>query len=124
MQKVLEIDIQKEILRKEGEKRLSTLENDILKEREQNQADVDKYKKTQDAEANSALYTPDFIKLENIEIMKVSKLYVTEPVGMTKVNWFLNAAIIISTFYFILGKFLVNTLYMIFTGHQPKYTKV
>ena len=62
--KVLEIDIQKEILRKEGEKRLSTLENDILKEREQNQADVDKYKKTQDAEANSALYTPDFIKLE------------------------------------------------------------
>ena len=29
--------------------------------------------------------------------MKVSKLYVTEPVGMTKVNWFLNAAIIIST---------------------------
>merc|ERR1712141_450004 len=62
--KVLEIDVQKEILRKEGEKTLSTLENDILKEREQNQADVDKYKKTQDAEANSALYTPDFIKLE------------------------------------------------------------
>ena len=39
----------------------------------------------------------DLIKLENIEVMKVSKLYVTEPVGMTKVNWFLNAAIIIST---------------------------
>jgi dihydroneopterin aldolase/2-amino-4-hydroxy-6-hydroxymethyldihydropteridine diphosphokinase len=39
----------------------------------------------------------DLIKLENIEVMKASKIYVTEPVGMTKVNWFLNAAIIIST---------------------------
>jgi len=62
--RVLEIDIQKEILRKEGEKKLSTLENDITKEREQNKADVDKYKKTQEAEGNEKLYTPNFIKLE------------------------------------------------------------
>ena len=67
--KVLEIDIQKEILRKEGEKRLSTLENEIVKEREQNKADVEKYKKTQDAEANNALFTPDFVRLEMAKSM-------------------------------------------------------
>ena len=67
--KVLEIDIQKEILRKEGEKRLSSLENEIVKEREQNKADVEKYKKTQDAEANNALFTPDFVRLEMAKSM-------------------------------------------------------
>merc|ERR1719510_1277004 len=43
---VLEIDIQKEILRKNGEKELSALENQIIKDREQNKADVDNYSKS------------------------------------------------------------------------------
>jgi len=62
--KVLEIDIQKEILRKEGEKKLSELENEILKQREQNKADVENYKKTKAAEGNLKLYTKDFVQLE------------------------------------------------------------
>lgn len=62
--KVLEIDIQKEILRKEGEKTLSELENEILKQREQNKADVENYKKTKAAEGNLKLYTKDFVQLE------------------------------------------------------------
>merc|ERR1719300_2096090 len=62
--KVLEIDIQKEILRKEGEKKLSLLENEILKQREQNKADVENYKKTKAAEANTKLYSKEYIQLE------------------------------------------------------------
>ena len=62
--KVLQIDIQKEILRKEGEKKLSMLENEILKQREQNKADVENYKKTKAAEANTKLYSKEYIQLE------------------------------------------------------------
>jgi len=62
--KVLAIEIEKDILQKEGQKNLSALENQIIKEREENQANVDNYKKTQEAEANNRLYTDDFVKLE------------------------------------------------------------
>ena len=61
---VLEIDIQKEILRKNGEQELSTLENQIRKDREQNKADVENYSKTKLAEANKNLHTSDYIRLE------------------------------------------------------------
>ena len=62
--KVLEIDIQKEILRKEGEKNLSNLQNTIVRDREQSLADVENYKKTKQAEANKILYTEQFVQLE------------------------------------------------------------
>merc|ERR1712141_241740 len=62
--KVLAIEIEKDILQKEGKKNLSSLENQIIKEREENQANVDNYKKTQEAEANARLYTGDYVKLE------------------------------------------------------------
>ena len=62
--KVLKIDIEKEILRKEGEQTLSTLENEILKHRQQSKADVEKYSKDKLAEANSNLYTTEYIRLE------------------------------------------------------------
>lgn len=62
--KVLQIDIQKQILEKEGEQKLSTLENEILKERETNKANVDSYSKGKLAEANKNLYTPEFVRLE------------------------------------------------------------
>merc|ERR1712110_461084 len=62
--KVLAIEIEKDILQKEGAKNLSALENQIIKEREENQANVDNYKKTQEAEANKRLYSSDYVKLE------------------------------------------------------------
>ena len=62
--KVLAIDIEKEVLRKEGEKALSALENQIVFEREKSLADVENYMKKQQAEANSILYTEEFVKLE------------------------------------------------------------
>ena len=62
---VLEIDIQKDILQKNGEKQLSTLENEILKDRKKSAADAENYSKTQLAEANKALFSNDgYIKLE------------------------------------------------------------
>jgi hypothetical protein len=61
---VLQIDIQKDILQKEGEETLSTLENTILRDREKSKADVENYSKKQLAAANANLYTKDFIRLE------------------------------------------------------------
>ena len=43
---------------------LSSLQNSIVKEREQSLADVENYKKTKQAEANKILYTDQFVKLE------------------------------------------------------------
>ena len=62
--KVLAIEIEKDILEKEGAKNLSSLENAIVKEREENVANVANYRKTQEAEANARLYTKDFVRLE------------------------------------------------------------
>ena len=61
---VLKIHIEKQVLQKAGEKNLSSLENEIVKEREQSVADVEFYKKTKLAEANSQLYTERFVQLE------------------------------------------------------------
>ena len=62
--RVLEIDIQKNLLEKEGERNISTLNNAILKEREENKANVENYRKSKDAEANAKLYTKDYVRLE------------------------------------------------------------
>lgn len=62
--KVLAIEIEKDILKKEGEKNLASLENVLIKEREENQANIEKYRKTQEAEAYKLLYTNAFVRLE------------------------------------------------------------
>ena len=61
---VLAIELDKEILRKEGEKKQSTLQNDIVREREQSVADVEAYQKTKAAEANQELYSEKYVQLE------------------------------------------------------------
>lgn len=74
--KVLEIDIQKDLLRKEGEKNVSSLNNLMLKESKQAEADVKNYAKTKEAEANQKLYTADYVKLEMAkELSKNTKFY-------------------------------------------------
>ena len=60
----LEIKLKQDLLQKEGERNISTLNNAIIREREENQADVDNYKKMKDAEANKKLYTKEFIQLQ------------------------------------------------------------
>merc|ERR1711892_978383 len=60
---VLEITIQERIIEKEGAKNVSLINNEIKKEAENNEADIFKYKLEQEAEANNALYTQEYIKL-------------------------------------------------------------
>ena len=60
-------------------------ENQIIKSREENQADVDAYKKEKDAAANVQLYTKDYVRLELAkELSKNTKFYFsgeTSPLG-------------------------------------------
>jgi len=60
---VLEITIQERIIEKEGAKNVSLINNEIKKAAENNEADIAKYKLTKEAEANDALYTDKYIKL-------------------------------------------------------------
>jgi len=60
---VLEITIQERIIEKEGAKNVSLINNDIKKAAENNEADIAKYKLQKEAEANNALYTDKYIKL-------------------------------------------------------------
>ena len=60
---VLEIKILERIIEKEGEKNISAIENSILREREQNKADVAQYRIEKEAEANSKLYTDKYVQL-------------------------------------------------------------
>merc|ERR1711988_1218678 len=60
---VLEIKIQEQILEKEGQKNVSTINNAMRREAEQNEADIAKYKIEKEAEANSKLFTDKFVQL-------------------------------------------------------------
>jgi len=60
---VLEINIQERILEKEGEEKVSTINNEIEKQKENNKADIEKYKLESEAAANEALYTDQYIQL-------------------------------------------------------------
>jgi len=62
---VLEIDLKKQLLQKEGEQKLSDLDNKIFAARKKNNADLEKYEKEQRAEANKLLYANEgFVQLE------------------------------------------------------------
>ena len=60
---VLEIKVQEQILEKEGEKNVSTINNEIRREAEQSEANILKYKIETEAEANAKLYTDQYVKL-------------------------------------------------------------
>ena len=79
------IEIQKQLLEKEGEKKMNDLQNEIIKDREENQANVDAYKKEKSAQANKQLYSPDYVKLEMAKALSQNtKFYFsgeTSPLG-------------------------------------------
>lgn len=60
---VLEIKIAEKILDKEGDQQISTINNAIVKDKEENTANIEKYKVEKEAEANTKLYTADYVKL-------------------------------------------------------------
>ena len=82
---MLEIELEKDLLKKEKEKEMSDLENKIIKDREENQANVDSYTKEKAAEANKALYLNEYLKLERAKALsKNTKFYFsgeTSPLG-------------------------------------------
>ena len=72
-------------MKKQKEKEMSDLENLIIKDREENQANVDAYKKEKEAEANKDLYSPEYLKLELAKALTTNtKIYFsgeTSPLG-------------------------------------------
>ena len=64
---------------------ISFSENEIVKAREENRANVEAYKKEKDAAANTKLYTQDYVRLELAkELSKNTKFYFsgeTSPLG-------------------------------------------
>ena len=50
-------------MEKEGEKNVSSINNEIRREAEQNEANILKYKIETEAEANAKLHTDQFVKL-------------------------------------------------------------
>ena len=84
---VLEINLQKQILQKEGEQKLSDLENKILEDRKKKAADVEKYEKEKQAEANQLLYANEgYVQLEMAKsLSKNTKFFFSgdnSPVGV------------------------------------------
>jgi len=61
---VLEIKIQEQILETEGKQKISEINNQIVKEKENNLADIAKYAKDKEAEGNRELYSPEYVKLK------------------------------------------------------------
>ena len=88
---VLKIDIEKQLLEKEGEQKRNDIQNQIIKDREQNIANITAYAKERAAEANKLLYTDSYVKLEMAKsLSNNTKFYFsgeTSPLGglLTKI---------------------------------------
>lgn len=61
---VLEIKIQEQILETEGKQKISEINNKIVREKQNNLADIAKYAKDKEAAGNKALYSPEYVKLQ------------------------------------------------------------
>jgi len=73
---VLEIKIKERVLDKEGDEKISNINNEIVKKKEENLANIEKYKIEKQAEANKALYTPEFVQLSMAKsLSNNTKLY-------------------------------------------------
>ena len=72
---VLEIKIQERILEKEGDANISALNNEILKQKEENNANIEKYKILSEASANKELFTPEYIQYNTAKNMANNTKY-------------------------------------------------
>lgn len=72
---VLQIELQKQVLMKEGEKDVSLLDNEIVRKREESNADVEAYKKIKDAEGNAVLFTKEYVQLEMAKALSNNTKY-------------------------------------------------
>ena len=72
---VLKIKIQEKIIEKEGDMNISAISNNILKAKEENIANIEKYKIEKEAEANKALYTSEYVQLNLAKAMSNNTKY-------------------------------------------------
>jgi len=61
---VLEIKIQEQIIETEGKQKISEINNKIVRDKQNNLADIAKYAKDKEAAGNTALYSPEYVKLQ------------------------------------------------------------
>ena len=61
---VLEITILQKIIESEGQKNISEINNHMVRDKQNNLADIAKYAKDKEAAGNIALYTPQYVKLQ------------------------------------------------------------
>jgi len=61
---VLEIKIQERIIETEGQRNVSEINNQIVKDKQNNLADIAMYAKDKEAAGNTALYSPEYVKLQ------------------------------------------------------------
>merc|ERR1712055_256212 len=61
---VLEIKIKERIIETEGQKNISEINNQMIKDKENNLADIAKYAKDKEAAGNQALFSPQYVKLQ------------------------------------------------------------
>ena len=70
------IELEKQILQKEAERNMSLIENDRFRAAETNKAEVLKYSREKEAEANQLILTDNYLKLKIAETFSSnSKLY-------------------------------------------------
>merc|ERR1711892_494162 len=66
---VLEITILERIIETEGQKNVSDINNQIVRDRQNNLADIAKYAKDKEAAGNQALLSPEYVKLQVAQSM-------------------------------------------------------
>jgi len=66
---VLEINILERIIETEGQKNISEINNQIVRDRQNNLADIAKYAKDKEAAGNQALFSPEYVKLQVAQSM-------------------------------------------------------
>ena len=66
---VLEINILERIIETEGQKNISEINNQIVRDRQNNLADIAKYAKDKEAAGNQALLSPEYVKLQVAQSM-------------------------------------------------------
>jgi len=78
---VAEIEFRKQVKEVETQQTMQRIQNEVLIEQQKAMADSEAYRKGKEAESNAMLFTPEFLKYEEIKgVNSISKVYFGEKV--------------------------------------------
>ena len=78
---VAEIEFRKQVKEVETHQTMQRIQNEVLLEQQKAMADAEAYRKSKEAESNAMLFTPEFLKYEEIKgVSSISKVYFGEKV--------------------------------------------